>query len=231
MKQSVYEYSYEMKEKRRKRTIRRIAVVLCIGLVLTVAMDFLLFPVFVRSDSMESGISANSAVFVTPLDKSPKRGQVFYISRSDGQTFSTAAKIRNALFRLFTAQQFSPFEYSDSTTGTESIRRVLALPGDSIYMKDYILYIKPEGSEHFLSEFELAEKPYDIHIYDVPENWDSIGSSDSMEERKLSKDEYFVLADNRIHAVDSRHFGPVKGERFLGRVILEYFPFRKFRVF
>ena len=88
-----------------------------------------------------------------------------------------------------------------------------------------------ESKKIYYNEFELAEKPYDIHIYDVPENWDSIGSSDFMEERRLGKNEYFVLADNRIHAVDSRHFGPVSGERFLGRVILEYFPFRKFRVF
>ena len=231
MKQSIYDYSYEMREQRKKRVLRILAVVFSIVTILCIVLNFLLFPVYVRSDSMEENIASSSTVFVSPLDKTPERGQVFYISRLDGRQFSFFEKTVNFVCRLFTAQFYSPFDYTKASTGHESIRRVLAVPGDTIYMKDYILFIKPAGESHFYSEFEIAKKPYNIRLFEIPDNWDSLGSSASMDEMTLGKDQYFVLADNRIQAVDSRHYGPVASERFLGKVLLEYFPLKKIKVF
>jgi signal peptidase I len=37
--------------------------------------------------------------------------------------------------------------------------------------------------------------------------------------RKLERDTYFVLVDNRAHSVDSRAFGPVTRDRLIGRVL------------
>lgn len=231
MKQSVYDYSYEMREQRKRRLIRVFTVLFVIVTIICLVLRFLLFPVYVRSDSMEENIVKGAAVFVSPTDKSPERGQVFYLSRSDGKTFSFFQTAVNAVCRFFTAQFYSPFDYSEATTGRETIRRVLAVPGDTIYMKNYVLYIKPKGESHFFSEFELSVKPYDIHLYEVPEGWDSIGSSAAMDTMTLGPDEYFVLADNRIQAVDSRHYGPVTSDRFLGRVLVEYLPVKNFRIF
>ena len=231
MKQSVYDYSYKMREARRRHIIYALTIFFSIAFFLCIVTKFLVFPVFVRSGSMEGTIPAKSAVLVTPLNREPERGELFYLSRLDEKTLNSAESFFNMISRLVTAQQFSFFYQTDATTGKESIRRVLALPGDTIYMKDYILYVKPQGEDHFLSEFELSEKPYSINFFDVPYEWDSIGSSSSMEEVVLGENEYFVLADNRILAVDSRHYGPVKQNRFLGKVILEYFPFKNFKQF
>ena len=56
------------------------------------------------------------------------------------------------------------------------IRRVVGLPGDTIYMRDYVLYIKPRGEKYFLTEFELAEKSYNVNVSTNPAGWDnSIG--------------------------------------------------------
>lgn len=37
-------------------------------------------------------------------------------------------------------------------------------------------------------------------------------------------DEYFVLGDNSVQSTDSRAFGPVRGERIIGRVWLRIWP-------
>ena len=116
-------------------------------------------------------------------------------------------------------------------TGKNSIRRVVALPGDSYYMKDYVLYVKPAGENYYLTEFELASKPYNIRIYSVPVEWDGMGCSGFMSESKLEAGEYFVLADNRIEGLDSRVYGAVRSDRIKGRVLFQIFPFNKMKLF
>ena len=37
--------------------------------------------------------------------------------------------------------------------------------------------------------------------------------------KEVSNNEYFVLGDNSDHSTDSRHFGPIKKEHIIGRVI------------
>ena len=36
---------------------------------------------------------------------------------------------------------------------------------------------------------------------------------------------YFVLGDNLLTSVDSRHFGPVENRHILAKIIFKYFPF------
>lgn len=105
------------------------------------------------------------------------------------------------------------------------------MPGDTLYIQDYIVYVKPQEQDFFLTEFELCKRPYNIHIYSIPAEWDGLGPFKDMEPITLGEDEYFVLADNRIEAVDSRLYGPVKQNRLKGKVLFEYFPFDKLRIF
>lgn len=231
MKQNIYDYSFEMSRQRKHNITLFLIISISVFLFLNVVVSFFIFPVLVRSDSMSESINSNSLVFVTPLDKSPERGDVVLVKRLDGKELSLPESFLNLTFRFFTAQTFAPFGHSKRSTGKESIRRVLALPGDTIYMKDYVLYVKPKGESLFLSEFELSESKYSILSFSIPAEWDCIGSNPQMEETVLSENEYFVLADNRVEAVDSRSYGPVKGNFIGGKVILEYFPLNKFKFF
>ncbi len=139
--------------------------------------------------------------------------------------------IVNLLTEFFTAQKYAPFGYTHNMTGKAQLRRVLALPGDTIYMRDYVLYVKPKDEDHYLSEYELAKKPYNLHIYSVPAEWDGMGACGDMNEMVLEKDFYFVLADNRIDGTDSRIWGPISADKIKGRALIEYFPFSKIRIF
>ena len=231
MKQKASDYDYKIGRRQTALIYHIFITAVSVILFLTLFLNLILFPVHVKSDTMETDIARNSAVFVCPFLRTPKRGDVVYISRPDGYKSSFLQKCCNALVGFFTAQKYFPFGYTHNISGKPMLRRVLALPGDKIYMKDYVLYVKPEGENLFLTEFELVDKPYNIHIYSVPAEWDGMGAFGNMNEISLGKNEYFVLADNRIEGTDSRVFGPIQSSRIKGRAIFEYFPFNKLRLF
>ena len=231
MKQNVYDYSFELRRSRKKSITAALTVTGILIVLLTVVSNWILFPVFIRSDSMLPDLTKNTAIFVSPLFKNPKRGDLVYLSRLDDEKQPLPLSVLNKVVAFFTFQQIEPFGYNDRLTGQPCVRRVMALPGDTIYMKDYMLFVKPQDKSLYLSEFEMAEKEYSIQIYSVPVEWDGLGSTGNMEPMTLGEDEYFALADNRIEALDSRLWGTVPGDRIRGRVVMEYFPFNKFQLF
>src|SRR5574344_389684 len=230
MRQNKYEYSYELKLERKHRNTRIFFIILSVILFLSIFLSFILFPVRVSSDTMEGDVTKGGAVFVTPLDRSPKRGDVVLLARADGEKPSGIVKLGDLLLKFFTAQQLSTSS-TNRITGKPCLRRVLALPGDYLYMKDYVLYVKPAGQKQYLTEFELATRPYTVHIYSVPVGWDGLGSNGTLKERKLGKNEYFVLADNRIEGTDSRVWGTIPGSRIMGKALLQYFPFNRIKIY
>ena len=231
MKQNVYDYSFELRRSRKKTVTATLTVTGILVVLLTIVCNWVLFPVFIRSDSMVPDLTKNSAVFVSPLFRSPKRGDLVYLSRLDDEKQSVPLSVMNKIVAFFTFQQIEPFGRTDRLTGQPTVRRVMGIPGDTIYMKDYMLFVKPQDKSLYLSEFEMAEKEYGVQIYSVPVEWDGLGSTGNMEPVTLGEDEYFVLADNRIEALDSRLWGNIPADRIRGKVVLEYFPFNKFRLF
>ena len=86
------------------------------------------------------------------------------------------------------------------------IKRVIGMPGDSVYAKDGIVYVNDK---------KIEEK---------------YTSSDTNDFAKvyLKKDEYFVMGDNRSVSMDSRTVGPIKKKKILGTTKFRFFPFTKF---
>lgn len=230
-KQNIYDYSFEMKQKRTKNTKLFLTVLLGVFLFLTLLLNFVFFPVLVKSDSMETNVSNDGVVFVSPLLKTPKRGDVYFISRMDGYKNTFGKNVVDSVVRFFTLQKRSPFSRSHNMSGNPFVRRVLGVPGDTLYMKDFVVYIKPKGQDLFLTEFELCGKSYNVQIFSIPTEWNNVGVSGETETYVLKEGEYFVLADNRVESLDSRHWGIIDSDRFLGRVLLQCFPFNKIRLF
>lgn len=98
-----------------------------------------------------------------------------------------------------------PDEYDE---GIDYIKRVIALPGETVAVRNGYVYIDGEA----LAEPYIAERPLDdFGPVTVPPN------------------EYFVLGDNRNHSADSRywHYHFVPAEDINGQAFFRFFPFNR----
>ena len=108
--------------------------------------------------------------------------------------------------------------------GTIYIKRVIGLPGDDIrYEKDQ-LYINGEKiAESFLTNNRSHD--HQVSPYTTDFKLDEL-----IGEKKLPKDEYFVLGDNRRISKDSRSFGTVQSKDILGKAQAVYYPLTHIKI-
>ena len=85
------------------------------------------------------------------------------------------------------------------------IKRVIALPYETIYCKDNIIYVN-------------GKKINDKYAY---------GETADFEEITLTSNEYFVMGDNREVSKDSRIIGPVTKKEIKGTTRFILYPFNK----
>lgn len=86
------------------------------------------------------------------------------------------------------------------------IKRVIAIPGDFIEVKDGMVYLNDEPlNEPYVSSYITGE----VERQQVPEN------------------KYFMMGDNRSASQDSRVMGYVDKDDFIGRVIFRILPFSR----
>lgn len=225
-------FSYQLKKERRKRTGFIILFFICLYIFINIVITYLVYPVCQNSLSMIPDVSEKSAVMVSPVVSNYSRGDIVLLKERKSFSKNFFKKQADIFIRFFTAQQISIFEKSDLPSTKPHLRRIVGMPGDTIYMRDYVLYIKPAGEKHFLTEFEIVENPYNVTFFVPPADWDTeIGVKGSFDEITLGYDEYFVLADNRKSSDDSRLWGAVKSEDIKAKVLMCYFPFKNFRLF
>jgi len=96
------------------------------------------------------------------------------------------------------------------------IKRVIALPGEDLLIKDGHVYI----NGHLLNEPYLrTDEPWNNNA-----NWPAPGSPDAGQARTLPANQYFVMGDNRNASSDSRVFGWVARDRIEARAWLRIWP-------
>lgn len=231
MNKDLYELSYSAKKDFNKKVFHIVLFVVLIYLSINLILNFVVFPLRQASVSMEPDIIENSCIFFTPL-KGCSRGDVVLLEPFTEEKLNFLSKMSDLFVRFFTAQQFSIYRDKKLMGDQFLIRRVIGMPGDTIYMRDHVLYIKPQGDKHFLTEFELIKKSYNINVLASPAGWDNlIGVTGSFEEIVLGENEYFVLGDNRNSCIDSRLWGVVSKSDIKATALFCYFPFSKLRLF
>ena len=95
--------------------------------------------------------------------------------------------------------------------GKNLIKRVVALPGETIQIKTDGIYVNDE----------LIEDYVDVEMNKIATN--------VFEEKVQLKDNEFVcIGDNRNNSFDCRRFGPITGDDIVGKVICRLIPFTTF---
>ncbi len=223
---NIYEISYSLKQERRRFFRRAIFFVAAFFVALNSILSFVICPILQKSTSMEPNVPSGTFVFASPLGGKIKRGEIILISKGE-EKLSSVKKIWAFFAKALTFQKIRPYEKE-----SPMMRRAVALPGDTVYMKDFVLYVQPKNERHFFTEFELNQFPYSVDIQVPPAGWSpEIGARGSFDKITLGDDEYFVLGDNRLSCVDSRIFGKIKSSSIQRRVLMSYYPFRRFKIF
>ncbi|MDR3284544.1 MAG: signal peptidase I [Treponema sp.] len=238
MAEKQFDYFYQLHKEIQLKIRNSILYVLSVFLFVSFFLRFITFPVTVQSVSMEPDFAPHSFVFVTPLAAahaefpvfaSVDRGDVVLISPDVPVKTGLPLQILERVVSFFTFQHISVLNYQHLVSRSPALSRLAGMPGDTIYMRDHILYVKPLGASRFSTEFELAETKYNTIVKPVLVDWNSsIGVAGEFAELTLGENEYFFLCDNRSSSVDSRLWGPVTGERIAGKAWLRYLPIERF---
>lgn len=232
-----YDFSFVLRKKLQRKIMQIFLFFLIIFALVNLILTFLIFPFQVGENAMNPEYPDKSLVFVAPCNfENPLffqnydiyRGAVVYVEPKYSQDISLSKKIINNFCSFFSLQKIVPFAITNKITEKPTLRRVVGLPGDTLYIKDYVVYIKPKGNEHFLTEFELTDRMYETIVHIDSSLNSTIGCAREMEEVVLGENQYFLLADNRVSSIDSRIYGAVDISALKGKAFLRFFPFSSF---
>jgi signal peptidase I len=100
-----------------------------------------------------------------------------------------------------------PLDRCGGPQGGDLVKRIIALPGQTIYSSGNSIYINGR----------LLAEPYLPH-------YDPLGppipDASSQHPYRVPPGEFYVLGDNRAISCDSRYWGPIEGSSIIGKVVL-----------
>ena len=225
-----------------RRLFRLIKFLLLAVILYELVTAFLIGSYKIESVSMVPYYEPGTRVFVSPLAygpeipfsedhfpglMKPKRGDIVLLKTSYIAKVSLLESFLDPLKRFFTFQALS-FSLKEREVWENAyvVKRIIALPGDSVRIKNQEALVKPKGTPDFVSEFSLSLSRYDILKEPLPRDWketDPFGGY--TEDVTLKENEYYVLGDNRTKSTDSRLWGPVNENQIHGLVLFRYWPF------
>ncbi|WP_430603137.1 signal peptidase I [Enterococcus sp. DIV0724b] len=124
--------------------------------------------------------------------------------------------------KLAKPRRFKLVLYKDLKSKETSVRRVIGLPGETIfYRKDKLYVNNQEVYERFIEEEVQRAKDSKSNF---TEDW-------STKKRSIPKGEYLVLGDNRPYAADSRDYGYITEKEIVGVVEMRILPVHQIKQF
>ena len=198
--------------------------VYCIIIALVLAMLFRYFigtPTIVKQESMYPTLIQDERLWLNRWGRTtkilPERGDIITFEEPAKITYS-ASEIdeSNPVAQYEERTGFDWFVHNFLEIGKRSyIKRVIALPGEHVEIKDGSVYI--DGEE--------LDEPYlqDGIVTDLYVNTNGVGFDDFV----VPENCVFAMGDNRNHSTDCRAFGCIPLEKIESTVAIRIWPLNK----
>ena len=98
------------------------------------------------------------------------------------------------------------------------IKRVIGLPGEKLEIKQ-----TSNGTYHVYINDKRLDESYIMSEYDYHKCSESVNCGPII----IPENNYFMMGDNRGNSVDSRFWGTLPKDRFIGRAVFVFWPFNR----
>lgn len=176
---------------------------------------------WIPSGSMNPTLVEGDRIMVERFSRffeAPKRGDIMVF-------YPPSTKLSNKPLQLFS--RLTGILCKD----VAYIKRVVGLPGDKIEIK-----FEDDGSAYVYINDKKYKEKYIKSVYEYPlcpsPEMDLVIPDDRIMKCgpfKLKENEFFMMGDNRGNSQDSRYWGVLKKERFIGRAVFLFWPFNRVR--
>ena len=128
-----------------------------------------------------------------------------------------ADKDRLVISKVTSIDRFDIIVFQAPDQDENYIKRVIGIPGDTVEIKDDVLYINGKAYKEAYVNKNINRTIYnketgDFHLQDYTS------------EKTIPEGYYFVLGDNRWKSNDSREFGLISSKSIIGEVKFRYYP-------
>jgi signal peptidase I len=117
--------------------------------------------------------------------------------------------------------RFDEITFKAPDENANYVKRVIGLPGDTVEMRSYVLYIN--GKSYKETYLNPNRKP-GVNLTEDFTLKDLTGKS------KVPANSLFVLGDNRTNSKDSRYFGFISKNAVIGKVEVRFWPIDEMEV-
>ena len=181
-----------------------IQAILIAAVIALLIRGFIFEPVEVIGESMENALHTHQKVILYKLGYyfySPQRGDIIVLQIQEGWlSFIPFA------YKIPFIKKIYPFPEE-----IDYIKRVIAVPGDTIDIKDGYVYVNGEKLEEPYVKGRTFARNGSYPVTVPP-------------------DKVFVLGDNRENSSDSRNIGFIDQKRIKGKAVFRFWPFSEIGV-
>jgi signal peptidase I len=151
-----------------------------------------------------------SFIFASITSDQPDQSNSVFVS--EGESMAPTLNSNDRFLADKTYYEYHPIQRGDIVIfqiekDRQYVKRVIALPGETLEYKDDILYINNKAiDEPYLASAKEVAKEDNLYL---TENFGPI---------TIPEDTIFVLGDNRLNSLDSRTIGPIHVDQILGKM-------------